>query len=416
MTSLSRRALLAASASLVGCGTKTAAGAIALWTSYGGNNRQVLLRLVDRFHREQSSVRIQPTYQGDYFEGLVKLRTGMYLGSVPAISHVVGEVIPYLQAADVLEPLDGMSPETLRDVDPRLAQQGTFIGGDRYPLVALPFNRSTPVAYYNKPLFRKLGLEPPRTWQEMREVAKAATIHQGTTTTRYGFECPVDWWFWIALVGQAGGQVIEPDGTLSLGGEAGVAALELWQQMMDVDRSMKRPTGRDYKAWAVTNADFLAGRAAMIWTSTAYLKYLEETANFEVGAAPLPKNVRHAVPTGGTFFVVPRGVTREQKDKALVFLDWMMQPTQANEWATSTGYMPVSLAGRAQLERDGFFRQHPNFKVTLDQLAHAQPWPWAPKLFRVQREAVQPRLEAIVLEQLDARASLDAVKRELARP
>ena len=47
--------------------------------------------------------------------------------------------------------------------------------------------------------------------------------------------------------------------------------------------------------------DFLAGRVAMIWNSTAFLRYLEDNAKFEVGAAALPRDVRASVPTGGTF-------------------------------------------------------------------------------------------------------------------
>ena len=251
---------------------------------------------------------------------------------------------------------------------------------------------------------------------DLRDVARRATRKQQGRTVRFGFECPVDWWFWIALTGQAGGQVIEPDGRVSLGGDAGVAALQLWQQMVHEDGAMKPPAGRDYNAWEATNSDFLAGRAAMIWTSTAFLRYLEQNASFEVLAAPLPQGVRHAVPTGGTFFVMPRGVPERYKPGAYAFLRWMMNPTQANEWATRTGYMPVSDTGRRQLSESGFYDKHPNFKVTLDQLAHALPWPWAPELFRVQREAVQPRLEKAVLERSDARVMLAEAVGSLAAP
>jgi sn-glycerol 3-phosphate transport system substrate-binding protein len=170
---------------------------------------------------------------------------------------------------------------------------------------------------------------------------------------------------------------------------------------------MKPPPGRDYNAWEATNADFLAGRAAMIWTSTAFLRYLEETASFPVGAAPLPAGVRRFVPTGGTFFVMPAAVGGAERDAGLAFLRWMMQPAQANAWATRTGYMPVSKRGLADLEGGGYYREHPNDRVAIDQLAYAEPWPWSPQLFRVQREAVQPRLEKAVLQKQDARRTID---------
>ncbi len=179
---------------------------------------------------------------------------------------------------------------------------------------------------------------------------------------------------------------------------------------------MKPPPGRDYNAWQAANTDFLAGRAAMIWTSTAFLRYLEKNAKFEVLAAPLPADVRRSVPTGGTMFVMPRGAPAPAREAAWAFLRWMMLPAQANEWATRTGYMPISSAGLADLERAGFYKEHPNDRIAVAQLEHAAPWPWAPNLFRIQREAVQPRLEEAILAQRDARATLDEARRAARAP
>ena len=278
-----RRALGTLAASFAALGGAGACGArgdgrptASLWFSYGGKNRETLLALVERFHAEQPRWRVHPTYQGDYFEALAKLRTAIAARAAPTVTHVVGEVVPYLWEAGVLEPLDAGLAEASRalgvgedlELTPALAQQGTFHGGGDRPLCSLPFNRLTPIAYFNRPLFRQLGLEPPRTWDELRAVARAATQRGSGTVERWGFECPVDWWFWVALVGQAGAEVVAPDGDPTLGGGAGVRALTLWQTMVHDDRTMKPPPGRDYNAWQAANTDFLAGRAAMIWTST----------------------------------------------------------------------------------------------------------------------------------------------------
>jgi len=406
-----------------GCGRRAPDGRIvaSLWFAYGGKNREVLLSLVERFHAEQGRYRIEAVYQGDYFEALAKLRTAIAARAAPALTHVVGEVVPYLTEAGVLEPLPRFaSPDSsVLDLDlvPALAQEGTFTGAAEQPLVCLPFNRSTPIAYYNRDVFRELGLAPPRTWEELRAVARALLVRRGDETARWGFACPIDWWFWVALVGQAGGDIIEPGGAVTLGGEAGVRALRFWQTLVHEDRTMKPPPGRDYNAWQATNTDFLAGKVALIWTSTAFLRYLEDNASkagagrFEVGAAPLPRDARASVPTGGTMFVMPKGVAPEAQQAAWAFLRWMMLPAQANEWATRTGYMPVSAPGLRELEQSGYYASHPNDRVAVDQLAHAAPWPWSTELFRVQREAVQPRLEEAVLAPRDAAAALAEARR-----
>ncbi|MEO7327246.1 MAG: ABC transporter substrate-binding protein [Minicystis sp.] len=382
-----------------------------LWFAYGGKNREVLLSLVEQFHAEQTRYRIKATYQGDYFESLAKLRTAIAVGAAPALTHVIIEVIPYLAEAGVLEPLDAFAQGEDFGLVPALAQEKAFSGDAGRPLWALPFNRSTPIAYFNKPLFEKLGLAPPTTWEELRAVATAARERSPDgEITRWGFECPVDWWFWAALVGQAGGAVIEPDGTPSLGGEAGVRALSFWQTMVR-ERLMKPPPGRDYNAWQAAHNDFASGRAAMIWTSTAFLRYLESNAKFAVGCAPLPRDLRASVPTGGTMFVMPKGPPRPAQEAAFAFLRWMMAPAQANSWATRTGYIPVSSVGIKQLEESGYYREHPNDRVAIDQLAFASSWPWAKNLFRIEREAVQPRLEEAVLGKRDARETLDEARR-----
>jgi len=401
-----------------GCAQRDADGRIeaSFWFAYGGTNREVLLSLVEQFHASQSSYRIHAVYQGDYFESLAKLRTAISAKAAPALTHIVGEIVPYLAEAGVLEPIDTFSHGEDFGLVHELSQAGAYTGGANRPLWALPFNRSTPIAYYNKDLFRELGLTPPTTWEELTVVARTATKRgRGDAVDRWGFECPVDWWFWAALVGQAGGTVIAEDGTPELGGEAGVRAVELWQRLVQ-ERWMKPPPGRDYNAWQTAHNDFLAERTAMIWTSTAFLRYLESNAKFAVGAAPLPKDVRRSVPIGGTMFVMPRGAPRPEQEAAFAFLRFMMAPAQANAWATRTGYIPISKAGIAELEKTGYYAAHPNDRVAIDQLVHASAWPWAKNLFRVQREAVQPRLEEAVLAGKSARAMLDEARKAASAP
>lgn len=387
---------------------------VRLWFSYGGKNRVVLERLVRAFNESQRDIYVQAVFQGDYYEALAKLRVAMATRDAPALSHVVGEIVPYLSEAKVLARFDRYDMKHAHDVLPSLGQRGSFQGGDQKPLVALPFNRSTPIAYLNARIFDEAGLAAPRTWAELRETSRALTRRDADRVQRYGFGCPIDWWFWAALVGQAGGELVAPDGRVTLGGDAGLAALELWRSLVVSDGSMKPPPGRDYNAWEQTNQDFLAGRVAMIWTSTAFLKYLEETANFEIRAAPLPMHVRAAVPTGGTHWVLPASAPEEERAAAVRFVDFMLSPQAAATFATSTGYIPVTEGAVERLERDGFFSKRPNWRVAMAQLAHARPWPWSPRLFRIQREIVQPRLERAIFGGGAARALLDEA-RSLAR-
>ena len=407
---MNRRALMLAAAALsgvaAGCTRASAPPGrveIPFWFTYGGRNRATLEKLVERFNAAQSDVWVHAVFQGDYFEGLAKLRTALAAGAAPPLSHVVGEVVPYLAEAGVLEPLDDYPGAAELGLVPQLDQAGSFRGGAERPRVIVPFNRSTPIAYANARLLA--GAPSPATWEALQATARALT-RPGC----FGFGCPIDWWYWAALVGQAGGQVVETNGRVSLGGDAGVAALAFWQRLVE-QGVMKQPPGRDYNAWEQLSQDFLAGRVAMIWSSTAFVRYLEETADFPILAMPLPHGVRGSVPTGGTHFVLLKSAPRELKQGAWRFVRYLLEPEPAAFWSRETGYLPVTHAAARQLEQSGFYAAHPNYRVALDQLRVAEPWPWATGLFRLQREVVQPRLEAAVLERRDPRQVLAEARR-----
>jgi sn-glycerol 3-phosphate transport system substrate-binding protein len=179
---------------------------------------------------------------------------------------------------------------------------------------------------------------------------------------------------------------------------------------------MRPPLGRDYSAWQVGTQDFLAGRAAILWSSTAFLRYIEENASFPVRVAPLPGDVRHAIPSGGTFFVLLRAAEEREKRAAWQFLRWMTERAQTIEWANSTGYLPVTRGAIAELFASGYYDAHPNDKVVLGELDAVEPWPWSPTLFRVQREIMDPLLEDAVLERTDAAQALAKGRQEALRP
>jgi sn-glycerol 3-phosphate transport system substrate-binding protein len=190
---------------------------------------------------------------------------------------------------------------------------------------------------------------------------------------------------------------VTPDGKKAAFREKGTEALQFWVDLVNKDKTMKRPPGKDYNAWEVTNTDFLNGRAAMIYTSTAFLNYMTENAKFKLGTAFLPGKVKQAVPTGGTFFVIARDAPPAQKEAGWAFLKWMTEPTQTISLSKATGYMPIRTSAVNSPEMQAFYAQNPNYKTAIDQLRTAQRFPYTPALIEIQREVIQPNLEAAVL-------------------
>ncbi len=114
--------------------------------------------MVSKFQTARRGVKvIVPTYQGDYFEALAKTRTALAAGVPPTFTHVVGEVMPYLARAGVLEPLDGYEGRWTHPLRAGARPARRVRRGDREPLVGIPFNRSTPILFGNGRM-----LEAPR--------------------------------------------------------------------------------------------------------------------------------------------------------------------------------------------------------------------------------------------------------------
>ncbi len=389
---------------------------VTFWYAYGDLVRKVLLDLVARYNASQSRVLVKAVHQGDYFEALAKLRTAIAAGAAPTLSHVVLEVVPYLARAGVLEPLDDYEGARTLPFVPALDQRGSFAGSEREPLVSIPFNRSTPIVFANVRALEDEHVAMPRTWEELAEAARRLTRRASNGDIRWGFEVPISWWYWVAMVGQAGGRLVDPDGRMTLGGDAGVEAIRFWQRLVREDHVMRPPPGRDYQAWQSSNESFLQGRIAMMWSSTAYDRYRENNARFRVVAAPLPRRVQASVPTGGTMFVLLRAAPDEEKLAAWEFVRWMCDAEQTMAWSMRTGYLPVTRPAVARLTEQEWYARHPNDRVAYDQLTDAAAWPWSPELFRIDRDIVEPRLEDAVRSGRDARVLMDEARTDAERP
>ena len=373
------------------------------WYSFGGTNREVTEAHIKRFNESQSKYKIEGTFQGDYFEALAKIRAAAATKTAPAAFHVIGEAIPHLAASGLFENLEpyakGPNGADLEDYLPGQTQHTYFdyLGKPAAPLFALPFFRSTPILYYNADMLQSKGIPVPATWNELRDAAAKLTVREGNEIKVYGFEVPIDWWFWYALLHEAGGSLLTPDGKKAAFREKGAEALEFWVELVNKDKTMKRPPGKDYNAWEVTNTDFVNQRVAMIYTSTAFLNYMTENVKFKLGTAFLPAKVKQAVPTGGTFFVIARDAPSPQKEAGWAFIKWMTEPAQTISLSKATGYMPIRVSAVNAPEMQDFYKQNPNYKTAIDQLKTAQRFPFSPGLIEIQREVIQPNLEAAVL-------------------
>lgn len=364
--------------------------AIDFWYSMGGANGDLIQSMVKDFNEKNKDVMITATYQGNYYDTSAKIQAAVASGTTPHVSMVVDMHNAMFADAEVLE---NMEPFMKRDkVDfndfiPGLLDWSVY----NKKIISLPFNRSTPLFYYNKDQLKAAGLSEkgPQTWEELESFARKLTIKG----ERWGFSCPIDIWFYLGMVFQNGGQILSADGKHSgFNNEIGTKPIYFWRKMID-EGIMKMPPGKEYNSWEVAMQDFLNGKTSMIMTSTGYLYGILNSAQgkFEVGTGFLPKAKQWGTPTGGANIAMLAGKPAKETEAAWRFIKYMTDTPQVIYFSQKSGYMPSRKSAVDSASMQAFFVQKPQFKTAIEQLAEAKNRPNHPNY---------PELDKIIMDEI----------------
>jgi trehalose/maltose transport system substrate-binding protein len=174
------------------------------------------------------------------------------------------DVIWAPQIADHFVDLTEAAADVIDDHFPSIIESQTVDG----KLVALPLFTDAPALYYRQDLLDKHGAEVPTTWEEMTETAQKIMdaeraegngdmwgyVWQGNAYE--GLTCNA--LEWIKSFG--GGQIIEPDGTISVYNDQAVAALDLatsWVGTISPEGVLSYTEEEARGVWQTGNAVFM---------------------------------------------------------------------------------------------------------------------------------------------------------------
>lgn len=347
---------------------------LALWHSMSGAKGVLLQKIVDRFNaapENAGKVRVELQFVGGYDEGLNKLRTALLAGRGPHLVQITDIGTQAMADSGAVVPLQDFVD---RDPEFPLAQilppiRRYYELGGR--LQALPFATSGPIVYCNADAFAKAGIkEPPRTFDELRADARKLTDPAARTT---GVTWPLDSWFFEQFMARQGALFTDHangrDGratSVNLTDPAGLALVELWAGMA------KEGTFADVgRGWDPAEQNFLAGRSAMLITSTSDVFEVQKKADFRVITGPLPTRdlkVRGGTVVGGNAIWIMKDKPAAERQAAYRFLKFMASKESQRAWHTGTGYFPIRADVIADLEKEGFYKRNPAAKTAIDQL------------------------------------------------
>jgi sn-glycerol 3-phosphate transport system substrate-binding protein len=342
----------------------------------GGAAADTIQALTDDYVAANPDVSIHPIYAGSYTEAATKAITAARGGNAPQLSVIGAADMFSLIEEDIIEPFDAYVTD---------AEKETWIGGF-YPSFmqnsqaggktwGIPFQRSTPVMYWNKEAFAAAGLDPevpPANWAELVEMGKKLTNKDANgNVTQWGVRIPsagFPYWLFQGLTTPNDVILANADGNVTNFDDPKVVeALEFLVAMSKEHKIMAEGS----IDWGATPKAFFEGESAIIWTTTGNLVNITNNAPFDFGVAMLPAKVQRGAPTGGGNFYLFKDASTEQKAAAVEFVKWITAPDQAARWTIATGYVaPRADAWETDALKD-YVKKIPGALVARNQLEFA---------------------------------------------
>ncbi|GAK54777.1 probable glycerol-3-phosphate ABC transporter substrate binding protein [Candidatus Vecturithrix granuli] len=330
--------------------------------------------IVKDFEQENPDIRVEPVWGGNYWQNMQKTMAALQAGNPPDVAvHLAIDVV-ILTDLDAVIPLDEFvaaegGENFLSDFFPGFMND-LKAGGKVY---AIPFQRSTPILYYNKDLFKQAGLDPakpPTNWQELVEIATKLTVRDASgTTTQWGVIIPDDAWLLMSFMLQNGGRTHSDDfKEVYLDDEASIEALQFW-----VDMAVQHKVMPLHRSFPESVQDFVAGKGAMLIHSTGNLRFVRDSANFEWDVAFLPENKERAVAIGGAGLFIFKGIPRENQEAAWKFIKFATSPEIQARWSKGSGYIATRISSFDTPFMQEYTKEVPQALVARDQLPYARP-------------------------------------------
>jgi sn-glycerol 3-phosphate transport system substrate-binding protein len=276
---------------------------------------------------------------------------------------------------------------------------------------AAPFQRSTPVLYYNKDMFKEAGLNPdkgPQSFDELVAFGKKLTKADGS---RWGLEIPSDgfpyWLFQGFAIANGQNLVGDAPNKVFFNTPSTVDALTYFRDLSLKEKIM--PTG--VIVWGNAPTDFTAGKAAMIYHTTGSLTNILRNAKFEVGVSFLPAGKKgFGAPTGGGNLYILKSAPKENQDASWKWIKFLTSPEIQADWTINTGYIAARQSAWEQTPLKELVAKNPQYAVARDQLKFADKELATHRGSDVQK-IFGTAVQKVITGELDPKAALDAAQK-----
>ncbi|UCF62329.1 MAG: ABC transporter substrate-binding protein [Anaerolineaceae bacterium] len=346
--------------------------AITYWYQHSGDREEALQAMIRDFNATNEwGITVRGERAGSYGEIYNKVITVIPVGEVPEITvcyqnqaamyvtqGAIIELTPYIESVKW-----GFTDEENEDFFP-FVSLGDYLPefDGRY---GFPPHRSMEVLYYNEDWLRELGYNhPPRTWDEFKEMACAASDPEAGT---YGYELSIDVSTFADMLYNRGGSMVNEDATAyTFGDQAGLEVLTFLKELFDEGCAIMETEGYG------DQVDFGEGRVLFTISSSSGLPRYQEAVSdgedFSWSISTMPTTLETPrVNIYGASLSILR-TTPEKQLAAWLFIKWVTEAEQSARWSRASNYFPVRRSAADELA--DYFAENPQYEKAFGFLSH----------------------------------------------
>ncbi len=378
-----------------------------MWAEYDGLTPEYATNLEKAFEKKNPDIDLEiiSTPWNEFHDRLITFIAG---GNAPDLSVIGTRWLLELMDMGVVEPIEQhLSKELLDNIDPAL-----FEGKIKGVVYGLPVAAGTRLMYWRSDILEKA----PETMEEMRTMLQKVSK-------------PDEKFYGIGLIGQKyvelteyayflfanGGYFFDFNedgsyGKCAVNNNAGVGALTFMNDLVNTDK-VTQPGVTAYRRDEVQNL-FISGNLAIMMTGGFGASLLNQAnVPFKWDVAPIPPF--EGKPQSSLIVTDAMVMFKDSKAKAEAskFLDFFYSDDWRLEFDKLVGFPPVTKS----LANNEFF-QTPVYKVMVQQIAGAKPWPLMAEWPEC-NDLIWDNIEATFLGQKtpkqamdDAAAAIDALR------
>lgn len=360
----------------------TAQVTIEWWDAQTGVDEEVTKKMIEAFQSKNPGIKINRTYiaQTETSQANDKLLTAIAGGNPPDVFKFDRFIVAQFAAQDFLTDLTelaGKAGVKQEDYFPFAWEEANYKG----KLYALPYDTDTRALWYNKDIFKEVGLDPekpPQNIQELEQYAERLTTKDGDRITRWGFQ-PIADQAWIYTYGFGWKGEFQDQGTKRI-----TTAHPQVVESMKWLQSFANKSGIDnmdaFSAACIAGAQcrdandyFWTGQSAMVvsgdWKVSQAKQY---KPNVTYGVVPFPGPdgpAPYASWAGGWSWVIPKGA--KNPEAAWNVINWVCGPEGQDMYCKGTYHIPTN----KKAAEDPYYREDPLHAVFMDLLpvSHTRP-------------------------------------------